>query len=69
MLSAWQGELWYAAVAAAIAGGVASLAAFTMRTRRRDDPDTADKTRILYLASYVLMSISIFLIAFRGLVQ
>jgi uncharacterized membrane protein len=69
MLSAWQGVLWYAAVAVAIAGGVVSLAAFTMRTRRRGNPDTVHKTRILYLTSYILMSVSVFLIAFRGLVQ
>lgn len=69
MLSAWQNVLWYAAVIAAIAGGVFSVAGFTMRARRRGDPDTAQKSHILYLASYVLMSVSIFLIAFRGLVQ
>ncbi len=65
----WQNVLWYAAVAAAVAGGVASISAFGLKMRRGEAPATADKVRVLYLASYVLMSVSVFLIAFRGLVQ
>lgn len=69
MLNDWQGALWYAAIGTAVAGGIVSLSAFFLRTRHSDDPESSRKAHILYLISYILMSISIFFMAFRGLVQ
>jgi len=69
MVSDWQDALWYAAITTALAGGGVSVAAFVFRSKRGECSDIARRSHILYLISYILMSISIFFIAFRGLVQ
>ncbi len=69
MVNDLQDALWYAAIAAGVAGGGVSVAAFVIRTKRGEREETAHKTHILYLISYILMSVSIFFIAFRGLIQ
>lgn len=69
MVSDWQDALWYAAITTALTGGGVSVAAFVIRSKRGESNDIARKSHILYLISYILMSVSIFLIAFRGLVQ
>jgi hypothetical protein len=45
------------------------VVAFSIRTRREDNDENARKTHRLYLVSYILMSASVFFIAFRGLLQ
>lgn len=69
MLIDWQDVLWYAAVASAFSGGIVSVIAYSFRTRHEGNDENARKTHLLYLVSYILMSVSIFFIAFRGLLQ
>jgi hypothetical protein len=67
----WQNFLWWAAVVMAVAGGVVSTTAYVIGRRDRGgkngDKKLKNKTHVLYLVSYIFMSISIFLIALRGL--
>lgn len=69
MLIDWPDVLWYVAIASAFAGGIVSVTAYGIRTRHEDNDENARKAHILYLISYILMSISVFFIAFRGLMQ
>lgn len=65
----WLQLLWTLAVASAVGGGVFSLIAFYVGRKRPQDEAARKKSHALYLFSYVLMSISIFFIAFRGLLK
>lgn len=69
MLIGWQDVLWYAAIASAFAGGIVSVTAYSVRTRHEDNDENARKVHILYLISYILMSVSVFFVAFRGLLS
>jgi hypothetical protein len=69
MVSDWQDAFWYAAIVMALAGGGASIVAFVVRSKGGGGDETARKAHILYLVSYIFMSVSIFFIAFRGLLQ
>jgi hypothetical protein len=63
----WPGTLRWVAIVAATAGGMASLGAFALGRR----PDGGERHRrgahILYLVSYLLMSLSIFFLALAGI--
>jgi hypothetical protein len=62
----WLDLFWWGAVVTAVAGGVLSTGAFVLerRTGGREP-----HSHVLYLASYVCMSLSIFCVAFRGLID
>ena len=64
----WLALLWIAAVTSALAGGVASTAAYWTRRRNPTDERAHHRSHILYLLSYILMSISVFFVALRGLI-
>ncbi len=68
-MSAWLNLFWTLAVASAVGGGVVSLIAYYVGRKRPQDEATKKRSHVLYLLSYVLMSISIFFIAFRGLLK
>ncbi len=68
-MSDWLQLLWTLAVASAVGGGVVSLIAFYVGRKRPQDEATKKRSHVLYLLSYALMSISIFFIAFRGLLK
>ncbi len=68
-MSDWLHFLWTLAVASAVGGGVVSLIAYYVGRMGPEDEATKKRSHILYLLSYVLMSISIFFIAFRGLIK
>lgn len=55
--------LWSLTVATALAGGGLSLAAYRMRTAPAGAPGRSNR---LYLASYILMSLSIALFTVAG---
>lgn len=62
----WSYTLWILAVVMAIAGGITSVSAAVMR-QRRPDGSHAGKSRLrrserTYMASYILMSLSIVLL-------
>ena len=67
----WQNFLWWAAVATAVTGGVVSTSAYVINWRGQDgkegDMELKQKIHVLYLVSYIFMSVSIFFIALRGL--
>ena len=65
----WIGLLWKASVVCAVFGGCCSLAAFIVSKRNGDDGTSRQKAHVIYLVSYILMSMSIFFMAFRGLLQ
>jgi len=60
----WLDLLWWSAVVIAIAGGLLSTGAFVLERRAGVREPRA---HVLYLASYVCLSLSIFCVAFRGL--
>jgi len=68
-VSDWLQFLWTLAVASAVGGGIVSLIAFNVSRKRPQDEAAKKRSHVLYLLSYVLMSISIFFIAFRGLLK
>ena len=68
-MSDWLHFLWTLAVASAVGGGVVSLIAFYISRKGPEDEAAKKRSHVLYLLSYVLMSISIFFIAFRGLLK
>lgn len=68
-MSDWLQFLWTLAVASAVGGGVVSLIAFYVGRKGPENEATKKRSHVLYLLSYVLMSISIFFIAFRGLLK
>ncbi len=68
-MSDWLHFLWTLAVASAVGGGVVSLIAFYVGRKDPENEATKKRSHVLYLLSYVLMSISIFFIAFRGLLK
>ena len=56
-------------MAAAASGGVVSLTAYYVGRKGSVDEAAKKRSHVMYLLSYVLMSISIFFIAFRGLIK
>ncbi len=65
----WAGILWAASVTCAVLGGGCSITAFIVSRRDGDGETVRQRAHIIYLTSYVLMSMSIFFLAFRGLLQ
>jgi hypothetical protein len=65
----WANVFWGASVFSAVVGGGVSLVAFTVSKRGNNGEKERRKVHILYLVSYIFMSVSIFIIAFRGLLQ
>jgi hypothetical protein len=66
----WVAILHGFAVALAIGGGVVGTLAYLIRRREiADGSPAARRSRIAYLASYVLMSMSIFCVALGGLLE
>ncbi len=68
-MSDWLQFLWTLAVASAVGGGVVSLIAFYVGRKGSGDEAAQKRSHVMYLLSYVLMSISVFFIAFRGLIK
>jgi hypothetical protein len=62
----WSYALWILAVVTAVAGGMASVSASVMRRPRPDGSHTAKsrqrRSERAYMASYILMSLSIILL-------
>jgi hypothetical protein len=69
MLIGWQDLLSYSAVTLAVVGGILSVTAYFIRRKKGDSEPNTRKAYLLFLASYILMSVSVFLIAFRGLLM
>lgn len=55
------------AIAFAFGGGLMSLAAFVIGRRAHSDESSAKVVQIIYLSSYVLMSLSVFFLSLQGL--
>jgi uncharacterized membrane-anchored protein len=64
----WLSFFWVLAVVNAIAGGIASVVAYGLAKRRAGDEGARRRVQRIYMVSYVLMSISILCVAFRGLI-
>ncbi|MDH3670502.1 MAG: hypothetical protein OES46_04990 [Gammaproteobacteria bacterium] len=60
----WGQLLWWPMVIAAVAGGILSIAAYWFQQANPERRKTADR---VYMASYVLMSISVLLFVTRGI--
>lgn len=64
----WSATAHSLAIVLAVAGGGASVLAYHIRRRElRDGGEPAPRSHITYLASYILMSLSIFCLALSGL--
>jgi uncharacterized membrane protein len=57
------------AIAFAIAGGLTSLSAYIFERRATGDELTAKTVKIIYLSSYVMMSLSVFFVSLQGLLR
>jgi len=55
------------AIIFAACGGMVSVAAFVWGRRTRNDRASAKTSHIMYLISYILMSLSIFFMSINGL--
>jgi hypothetical protein len=64
---AWTDILRWLAIALAVGGGLASLAAFWIGRRADTESPNARRAHVTYLVSYILMSLSVFFLALGGL--
>lgn len=62
----WMETLHAVAIAFAVGGGLMSSAAFVIG-RKASDESTAKRVHIIYLSSYVMMSLSVFFVSLQGL--
>jgi len=64
----WNNLLYIVSIVLAVAGGISSLAGWKMRKREPSPESTrATPAHMLTMLSYILMSLSIFFVALRGL--
>lgn len=65
----WPGTLRWVAIVAAVAGGAASLGAFVLGRRPGGGERHRRGAHVLYLVSYLLMSLSVFFLALGGILD
>lgn len=63
----WPEFFRVAAIIFAVCGGTVSVVAFVAGRRARDNNTNAKTSHIMYLISYILMSLSIFLMSINGM--
>lgn len=66
----WDNLLYTLAIVLAVAGGISSLASWKMRKKEPAPESTRPApAHILTMLAYILMSLSIFFVALRGLLS
>jgi uncharacterized membrane protein len=66
----WTAVLHGLAIVLAVGGGILGTLAYLIRRREvRDGAPQAKRSHIVYLTSYILMSLSIFCVALGGLLD